>query len=440
MDDALYTVKNAAEQIGCNTCDIYNRIKKGVITPAKMPYKNQYGAESMRYMLRSAEIERLKNDIIASKTAYMEKEKARAEKREAEKEEQERQREELERKAQEKAAVERTALELEKEEYREWLYAEDEWSEEGSVKENLKSVIDSFGAEKPISSGILSLDDALDGGFREGLYIIGGLPGAGKTALAMQIADHIAQNGADVLVISQEMTVRELVARSISREMEKYNSNALTAIDILSGYGERAEGRREFEAYKKAVAEYGEYAGRLFIKEGGYNTGVEEIKELAAARHYSMIIVDYLQVLKPWNPSMVDKTNVDRSVAGLKELARDRKVPVLATSSLNRGGYYGAARMDALKESGNIEYSCDDLFIIQPAGSNNAKNKYEAAEIQEEANKKDTIEVKLAHLKHRFHSGESPTLMFDKKHCLFEEESVPTPFVSRHNGWEKVTI
>lgn len=79
------------------------------------------------------------------------------------------------------------------------------------------------------STGFYSLDNTLDGGLYEGLYIIGAITSLGKTTLALQIADQIADSGRDVLIFSLEMARTELMSKSISR---------LTLLDVLEHGGE----------------------------------------------------------------------------------------------------------------------------------------------------------------------------------------------------------
>lgn len=68
-----------------------------------------------------------------------------------------------------------------------------------------------------ISTGFSSLDNVLDGGLYEGLYVIGAISSLGKTTLIAQIADQIAQAGTDVLFFSLEMARNELISKSVSR-------------------------------------------------------------------------------------------------------------------------------------------------------------------------------------------------------------------------------
>ena len=70
----------------------------------------------------------------------------------------------------------------------------------------------------PTSTGFPRLDEVLSGGMREGLTVIGAISSLGKTTMAQQIADNVAQSGQDVLFISLEMARTELMSKSISRD------------------------------------------------------------------------------------------------------------------------------------------------------------------------------------------------------------------------------
>lgn len=80
-------------------------------------------------------------------------------------------------------------------------------------------------------------------------------------------------------------------------------------------------------------------------------------------------MVDYLQILAPFNDRATDKQNVDRAVLELKRISRDFKIPVLVISSFNRVNYREAVSMESFKESGAIEYSSDVLIGLQLRGA-----------------------------------------------------------------------
>mgnify|MGYP000479522315 CR=1 FL=1 len=80
--------------------------------------------------------------------------------------------------------------------------------------EALNTYIQNQAKTPRLSTGFSSLDQALDGGLYDGLYVLGAVSSLGKTAFCMQIADALARQSQDVLIFSLEMTAFELMARS----------------------------------------------------------------------------------------------------------------------------------------------------------------------------------------------------------------------------------
>lgn len=226
--------------------------------------------------------------------------------------------------------------------------------------------------EKPISTGFKTLDNFLDGGLFAGLYCIGGISSLGKTTFTLQIADQIAESGQDVLIFSLEMSEREILAKSLSRLIMKLKSDGeatgKTTRDILKG-GKNWE-KEERENFKISLNQYRSISKNIYIYEGVGDIGVKEISE-KAYRHYEItgntpvIIIDYLQILAPYDHKMTDKQNTDKNVIELKRLSRDLKTPIVVISSFNRENYNNTVSMASFKESGAIEYSSDVLIGLQ---------------------------------------------------------------------------
>jgi len=219
------------------------------------------------------------------------------------------------------------------------------------------------------------LDDVLDGGFHEGLYILGAISSLGKTTFVLQMADMIAKNGQDVLIFSLEMSKRELYAKSLSRltcllDYDSSRRNAKTARNILDGKKYDNFSDIEKNLMNRAFVEYRKIAKNLYITESLGSLGVNEIKQ-AIEKHISftgktpLVIIDYLQILNPISEKLTDKQNMDKSVSELKRISREFEIPVLAISSLNRASYNNNINMEAFKESGAIEYSSDVLIGLQ---------------------------------------------------------------------------
>lgn len=260
-------------------------------------------------------------------------------------------------------------------------------------------------------TGFTQLDDVLDGGLYEGLYIVGAITSLGKTTLALQIADQIADSGRDVLIFSLEMARAELMSKSISR---------LTLLDVLENNGDIRDAKTargitagaryanysdtERELIQRAISSYGAYAEHLIIHEGVGNIGAEQIRQIVRkgarlaqkeGRQPPVVLVDYIQILAPHDVRATDKQNMDKAVLELKRISRDYKTPVIAISSLNRANYKTPISMEAFKESGGIEYGSDVVIGLQLKGV--GKKDFDV----NKAKQKDPREIELVILKNR---------------------------------------
>ena len=232
---------------------------------------------------------------------------------------------------------------------------------------------------KAIPTGFTSLDKRLDNGLYPGLYFIGAISSLGKTTLALQIADNIAKGGHGVLIFSLEMSRRELMAKTLSRESFLLSlsgsgrmENDLSTRGILrASFSGKEEPDRLFWT---AIEEYKKWGESLTIIEGIGDVGVSTIKSRVEdyMREHDgkapVVVIDYLQILAPYNSRYTDKQNVDKNVLELKRLSRDYQLPVIGISSFNRESYNTPVTMASFKESGAIEYSSDVLIGMQIDG------------------------------------------------------------------------
>ena len=261
---------------------------------------------------------------------------------------------------------------------------------------------------KAQTTGFPKLDKALDGGLYEGLYIIGAISSLGKTTLALQIADQIAESGKDVLIFSLEMARAELMSKSISRhtllEIQEDPAgdmkNAKTSRGITAGARYEHYSQTERELINRSIEAYGEYAQHIFIHEGIGDIGTEYIRETVQKHtlftgQSPVILIDYIQILAPHDVRATDKQNTDKAVTELKRISRDYKTPVIGISSFNRANYKEAVTMEAFKESGAIEYSSDVLIGLQLKGAGHKDFN------STEAKKKNPREIELVILKNR---------------------------------------
>lgn len=265
-----------------------------------------------------------------------------------------------------------TVKELPGKEYRK------EQSVAGFIKEFIDGIADSVNTP-PISTGFKELDNKMDGGLFEGLYVLGADTGTGKTAFLMQIMDNIAASGHDVIVFALEMGKAELMARSISRHTiieciqsgtDTRNAKTSRGITDFNRYGKYSNAEKELIGH--AIKAYSEYAGHIFIYEGIGDIGTAKVRgiienHISITGNTPVVLVDYLQLLAPANERATDKQNIDKNVLELKRISRDCKIPLIAVSSLNREGYKKPrpVSMTDFKESGAIEYTVNMLLGFQ---------------------------------------------------------------------------
>ena len=302
-----------------------------------------------------------------------------------------------------------------------------EYIRANSTASHLQSFINGIGDEANtayIPTGFKKLDELLNGGLYEGLYIVGAISSLGKTTLVLQIADQIAQQGKDVLVFSLEMARNELMAKSISRntilianENKIDSSNAKSNLGITTAKRYLKYSQVEKDLIKSATEKYSEYAQNLFIYEGVGNIGVEQIKEtvkehIRITGNRPVVVIDYLQILAPNDVRATDKQNTDKAVIELKRLSRDYKIPVLAISSLNRNSYSQEISMSAFKESGAIEYGSDCLIGLQIA---DMEKRNEKSTDEAKAKAVRDIEAKIL----KFRNGRTGQSVKMKFYCQF---------------------
>lgn len=281
-----------------------------------------------------------------------------------------------------------------------------ETSTDNYIQDFLDGIADSVNTPY-IPTGFKGIDEALDGGLYEGLYIVGAISSLGKTTLVTQIADQVAKQGHDVLIFSLEMARSELMAKSISRHtiMEVLQTggdtkNAKTVRGITAGVRYANYNDAEKELIKNAVTAYSDYAKHIYITEGVGDLGARQIRE-TVEKHVQytgntpLVIIDYLQILAPYNERATDKQNTDKAVMELKRISRDFKTPVIGISSFNRDNYNNSVSMQSFKESGAIEYSSDVLIGLQLKGA--GEKDFDPTE----AKKKNPREIELVILKNR---------------------------------------
>ena len=217
-----------------------------------------------------------------------------------------------------------------------------------------------------VPTGLTDLDELLGGLHKSDLVILAGRPGMGKTALATNIAYHAAQTlmsrqeKSSVAFFSLEMSSEQLSTRILS-EQAKIKSN-----DIRRGKVTEEEINRYIETSRNI------YNIPLFIDETPAITiatlcnRARRIKRLFGV---SLIVVDYIQLMRSSNLGRNDGRvqEVSEITQGLKALAKELKVPVLALSQLSRAVEQRddkKPQLSDLRESGSIEQDADVVMFV----------------------------------------------------------------------------
>lgn len=302
-------------------------------------------------------------------------------------------------------------------------------------------------SQSAISTGFKSVDNAIDGGFYKGLYVLGAVTSLGKTTLCLNIANNIAAAGHDVLYISLEMDSMELIGKSVSRLtylLAEDPRHAKKYRDIVHAENISKYSLQEKQLLEKSKAEFFKIAEHLYIKENFLKGSIGRItvndvknaieEHISITHRTPIVFIDYLQILAPRDPHMTDKQCIDDSIWMLKQLTKDFNLPIIAVSSLNREGYWkykGKVVMEAFKESGAIEYTVDVLMGLQYAAAGDGFTR----EKEQEEQSKEIRELAFVVLKNRHGKRERaiPRIDFNPAmNCFIEKKN---PFTRKSTSW-----
>jgi replicative DNA helicase len=260
---------------------------------------------------------------------------------------------------------------------RAWRQVLDTLARTGQMNEATSATLGELAAEywqriaarrESAPTGLAALDEALGGGVQPGrlVALLGG-PGAGKTALACQLAEHIANGGRPVVYLTLEDGAAILTAKTLARLYE---------VDYAAVMYGRESHRPQISAALAELAQRRSAARLLYVEDAG-RLSLAELAGIARA-HFAqydatrgggagLIVVDYLQ---RWARAQRGadaredlRQAVGRAADELSNLSRELGCTVLALSSVNRASGYGdngdSSMLASAKEAGDIEFSAD---------------------------------------------------------------------------------
>jgi replicative DNA helicase len=274
--------------------------------------------------------------------------------------------------------------------------------------ESIEKLYERKGGITGISTGFVEFDRMTSGMHGAEMIVIAARPSMGKTALVMNIAEHVAvQEKLPVGVFSLEMSSQQLVQRLLCSRAR------VNLQKVRDGF--LAE--RDFPSLTAAASKLAE--AKIFIDDSAGLSILElraKARRLRAQHDVQLLIVDYLQLLRSTSRRAQDNRQLEISEisAGIKGLAKELKIPIIVVAQLNRqpeARSGGKPRLSDLRESGSIEQDADLVgLLVRP----------EIYEEDEEARAEKAGEAELIIAKQRNGPvGEIP-LTFLKEFTRFE--------------------
>src|SRR5271157_3107719 len=277
--------------------------------------------------------------------------------------------------------------------------------------EQIEKLYENRGSVTGLPTGFLELDRMTSGLHPAEMIVIAARPSMGKTALAMNIAEHVSIDaGRPVAVFSLEMSSSQLVQRLLCSRA-KVNLQKLRN-GFLSD--------RDFPSLTAAA---GKLAQSSLLIDDTAGLSISELRakarRLKAQHDIQLIVIDDLQLLKGSSRRSQDNRQLEISEisGGIKALAKELSIPIIVIAQLNRQPELrgnGKPRLSDLRESGSIEQDADVVGLLVRA---------EYYETDEDAKQEVAGEAELIIAKQRNGPIGDVPLVFLKEFTRFESRA-----------------
>ncbi len=230
--------------------------------------------------------------------------------------------------------------------------------------DSIEKLFQNRGALTGLPTGFRGIDAMTNGMHAGEMIVIAARPSMGKTALAMNIAEHVAiEAGKPVAVYSLEMSTQQLMQRLLC---------SYARVD-LKKIRDGFIGKHDMTNLIQATTRLSE--SKMFIDD---TPGLSILELRARARRLKdrhdvcLIVVDYLQLLRSPSRRGLDNRQVEVAEisSGIKALAKELSIPIVVLAQLNRnpeartGDSKGRPRLSDLRESGSIEQDADLVGLL----------------------------------------------------------------------------
>ena len=216
-----------------------------------------------------------------------------------------------------------------------------------------------------LGTGFPRLDEFTAGLQKSDFIIIAGRPSMGKTALALNVAQHVAvKERRPVLVFSLEMSKEQLVQRLLCAEARVDSHRVRT-------------GHLQSSDWERIVQAAGRLADApLFIDDTANLSALEaraKARRIRAEHGLELVVLDYLQLMQGRYRAENRQQEISEISRSLKALAKELEVPVVALSQLSRAvevrGESSTPRLSDLRESGALEQDADVIMFLHRPGA-----------------------------------------------------------------------
>jgi replicative DNA helicase len=214
------------------------------------------------------------------------------------------------------------------------------------------------GDDGGLRTGFPGVDSRTLGLRRGQMVVIGARPGVGKTSLCLNLATNMAYDGVHVALFSLEMSKEEIAQRLL----------ATRSGVSLSSIRSASMGQAEWQSIVDAIAELRDLPIAIDDTPGTTATEIRaKARRMLHGVDRGVVIVDYIQLMSSPSKQESRATAVGEMSRGMKIMAKELGVPVIALSQLNReveGRQGKRPQLSDLRESGSIEQDADIVMLL----------------------------------------------------------------------------